>query len=270
MARPKFVLAIDLDGTLLYKDELIHPEDVALLKQGLPCPLILATGRSLAGVRRPLQACGVLDGQPTPYPLVLNNGSLSLLPEEKLLHNEPFPLEVRREIIAVCTRHPNATYVFQGASECWQLGSTPDGEKGAEMYAYYPIQHSPEELVSLPFGKAVCLSLDLDLRKAVAQDLAGLPVEGNFSLTNIYEITPQGVNKTFGLQRLLPALGLETLPLVVAGDGDNDLGMFAAADYSFAPLTSREKVLQIAGCIIDVRAHGLLRPILDAMAEVGG
>ena len=267
MAKPNFVLAVDLDGTLLYRDELIHPNDVALLKQGLPCPLILATGRSLAGVRRPLQANGLLDSSPVPYPLVLNNGSLSLLPGEKLLHNEPFPLEARRKIIEVCARHPEAMYVFQGPVVNWQLGSTPDGEQGAEMYAYNPLLRTPAELVELPFGKVVCLSLDRGLREAFARDIDGLPVEGNFSLTNIYEITPRGVNKTFGLKQLLPALGLEDLPLAIAGDGDNDLGMFAAAGYSFAPQTGREMVLQIAGQVIEVQHRGLLEPILETMAE---
>ena len=101
---------------------------------------------------------------------------------------------------------------------------------------------------------------DLD---SVAAAFAHLPIEGNYSLHDIYEVAPAGVNKGGGLKKLLAILGLEMATLVVAGDGDNDAGMFAMADMSFAPITGRDYILDMADSLIDPRPRGLLTPILE-------
>jgi len=114
----------------------------------------------------------------------------------------------------------------------------------------------------MPITKVMVLSdrkQDLD---AAAAAFAHLPIEGNYSLEDIYEVTPRGVNKGNGLKELLEILGWQDARLIVAGDGENDACMFSIADLSFAPVTGREFIREMADQVIDPGQNGLLAPIL--------
>jgi HAD superfamily hydrolase (TIGR01484 family) len=263
MKPSQLVLAVDLDGTLLLENHRMHPQDVALLKQGLPLTFIFATGRSLPGVRRPLLQNGLLNGGPINFPLVIHNGALTFLPGEELHTHILFPLLVHDEIIQVSLRHPEATFLFQGERQVWQLWETPAGARGVEMYGFEPHVCNPDEMTIPGFSKWMCLSEQKNVLDIVASELAGLAIEGNYSLSNIYEATPQGVDKALGLKNMMSTLALQDARLIVIGDGDNDIGMFALADRTYAPAHAREHVRRAVDFIIDPAEHGLLRPVLE-------
>lgn len=268
MTAPQLVLAVDLDGTLLADNDLIHPNDIDLLRQGLPFPIILATGRSLSGVRRPLLRNGLLHPQsPVPFPLVVHNGALTLLPNEQVWRHTLFDPGLAAQLAAVSLRHPEATFLFQAEREVFQFGDTPAGRHAIEKYGFVPIPLDLPGALLPAFSKMMCLSEQRPVLDEVAAELAGLPVHGNYSLSNIYEATPLGIDKASGLATLLPALGLEHALLLAAGDGDNDTGMFALAGCSFAPHHGREHIRGLATHVIDAQAHGILGPILDRAAD---
>jgi Cof subfamily protein (haloacid dehalogenase superfamily) len=263
MQAEKIVLAVDLDGTLVAGDDnIIHPKDVEKLKAGLPFPLVLATGRSLASTRYPFEKNGLLNGKPLPYPLVLNNGGLLYAPYEDPRARFPFPPEVAEVLIRIASGYKDATFLLQGIPEVYQLGETESGLRAIYKYGYKPLKYRPE-LAGAPLTKLMVLSdrrQDLD---AMAAAFAHLPIEGNYSLNDIYELTPRGVNKGSGLKKLLDMLGWQDARLVVAGDGENDACMFSLADLSFAPVTGREAIREMADNVIDPRPNGLLAPILE-------
>lgn len=263
MHSEKIVLAVDLDGTLIVdNDNLIHPKDIEILRAGLPFPLILATGRSLASTRYPFEKNGLLNGAPLPYPLVLNNGGLLYAQNEDPKARFPFPPEVAAELIRIASGYKDATFLLQGIPDVYQLGETESGLRAIHKYGYRPQKYHPE-LAGMPLTKLMVLSdrrQDLD---AMAAAFAHLPIEGNYSLDDIYELTPRGVNKGEGLKKLLAMLGWQDARLVVAGDGENDVCMFAVADQSFAPVTGHEVIRKMADSLIDPRRSGLLAPILE-------
>jgi hypothetical protein len=263
MENEKIVLAVDLDGTLVIdNDNQIHPHDIEILRAGLPIPLILATGRSLASTRYPFEKNGLLNGGPLPYPLVLNNGALLYAPNEEPRARFPFPPEVTEEIIHIASGYRDATFLIQAIPEVYQLGETESGLRAIHKYGYRPQKYHPG-LAGMPLTKVMVLSdrrQDLD---AMAAAFAHLPIEGNYSLDDIYELTPAGVNKGEGLKKLLEMLGWQDAKLVVAGDGENDVCMFALADRAFAPVTGREMIRGMADSVIDPRPNGLLTPILE-------
>jgi len=262
MRNGKIVLAVDLDGTLLIdSDNRIHPCDIERLRAGLPFPLILATGRSLASTRYPFEKNGLLDDKPLPYSLVLNNGGLLYAPNEVEVKRYPFPEDVAAELIRVASAQKNTTFLIQGIPEVFQLGETEGGVRAMHKYGYFPRKFSAEQ-TGMAITKIMVLSDHKQELDAMAAAFAHLPVEGNYSLEDIYEIAPLGVNKGQGLTTLLELLGWNDVELVVAGDGDNDAGMFAVADYSFAPLTGRDIIREMADTVIDPRPDGLLKPIL--------
>lgn len=262
MQTEKIVLAVDLDGTLLIDSENnIHPQDVMLLKTGLPLPLIIATGRSLMSTRYPFEKNGLFDSNPLPYPLVLNNGGLLFAPYEVVKAQYPFLRDVAAELIRIASAHTDVTFLIQGIPEVFQLGETEAGIHAMRKYGYFPRKFSSEQ-VGMPITKVMVLSdrkQDLD---AAAAAFAHLPIEGNYSLEDIYEVTPRGVNKGNGLKELLEILGWQDARLIVAGDGENDACMFSVADLSFAPVTGREFIREMADQVIDPGQDGLLAPIL--------
>lgn len=268
MSEPEFVLAVDLDGTLLAENDRMHPADIAFLKHNPAIQLIIATGRPLSGVRRALELNHLIQpGQPCPYPLVLNNGAMQMLPGERLHQHIAFMSEVRAALAKIAGKHPEATFLFQGAYETWRVGQTRDGDVSIATYGYDPINTTAAEVAQLSFSKAMCLSLQRSILEVIEQEFNQSPVSGNFSLNDVYEVTPLGVDKAFGIERLLPALGLMDYPLVVAGDGENDVSMFATADYSFAPLNAHTHIRQIADVVFDRRPYGLLAPIMQMVEE---
>ena len=114
MQTEKIVLAVDLDGTLLIDSENnIHPQDVMLLKTGLPLPLIIATGRSLMSTRYPFEKNGLFDSNPLPYPLVLNNGGLLFAPYEVVKAQYPFLRDVAAELICIASAHTDVTFLIR-------------------------------------------------------------------------------------------------------------------------------------------------------------
>ena len=268
MTASQLVLAIDLDGTLLADNDQIHPNDIDLIRQGLPFPIILATGRSLSGVRRPLLRNGLLRPEsPVPFAQVINNGALTFLPFEQVWRHTLFDPALAAQLAAVSLRHPEATFLFQSERDVFQVGDTPAGRRAIEMYGFAPIPLDLPDAALPHFSKLMCLSEQRPVLDAVAADLSGLPVHGNYSLSNIYEATPLGIDKASGLATLLPALGLEKAFLLAAGDGDNDAGMFALAGCTFAPRHGREHIRALATHVIDAHTHGILGPILDRAAD---
>lgn len=263
MPKDNIVLAVDLDGTLVVdSDNKLHPRDVEILKSGLPVPLIIATGRSLASTRYPFEKNGLINGSPLPYPLVLNNGGLLYAQNEIPRAKYPFAPEVAAELIRIASGYKGATFLLQGIPEVYQLGETESGLRAIHKYGYRPKKYHAG-LAGMPLTKLMVLSDRREDLEAMEAAFAHLPIEGNYSLDDIYELTPAGVNKGEGLKKLLTMLGWQDARLVVAGDGENDACMFAVADHSFAPITGRDMIREMADSVIDTRPAGLLAPILE-------
>jgi Cof subfamily protein (haloacid dehalogenase superfamily) len=265
MAKDQIVLAVDLDGTLVCdNDNRIHPQDIALLRAGLPIRLILATGRSLMGARMPFEKSGLIDRQPLQYPLVLNNGGLLCAVNQRVVAHFPFEQAVTDELIRVAFEHPELTFLLQGQTEVYQINSTESGMRAVNSYGFIPSLFQPENR-TMPISKLMALSdRKPDLEK-VAAAFARLPLVGNYSRHDIYEVVPPGINKGEGLKKLLAILGLEDAILAVAGDGDNDACMIELADKSFAPLNGQDFIREMSDYVIDPRPHGLFAPILEKL-----
>lgn len=267
MSNP-IVLSIDLDGTLLIEEREIHPEDALALRQPLPVTLVFATGRSLESARRVLERAGLYRDEPLPFPLVLQNGAAIYRPGEVLEDYFPIPPEAEARLHALVPQFPDAAFLWQGLDGAYLEEITPFGLLAAERFGFLPRPLS-DAPAGQGFGKLMCLSDQREVLQAFAQATQGLPVEGSFSLDVIYEVTRQGVNKGFGLRALLQRLGLEHARLVAAGDGDNDVPMFACADLAVAPRNASPLARAHAHHVIDRQPHGLFAPIFDLLHAKG-
>ena len=258
------ILVLDMDGTLLRADGSIHPDDIAWLRDGLPIPFILATGRSLGSLRLGFEINSLFHGKKLDFPLILNNGGLVYLPGEEVLFYKPFAKEEQKALLTAIRDFPQATFFFQTQDEVYLAWETPDSTRHAEKYDYRPVLADLDRFET-PFSKLMCLSDQPTVLVDFARSVAHLKLEGNFSLSDIYEVSPLGIDKGSALQRLLPALGWQDGFLAVVGDGDNDLGMFAVANISFAPTHATPSVKAAANALIDPSERGIIQPVLEKL-----
>lgn len=264
------VLISDLDGTLVDHQGNIHPADAALLAaQKLPARLILATGRSLGSVRATFSRHNLFLKKPLPFAMVLHNGAVGLLPEEKLVHYAPFDVGLQRQLVEIMRYFDKITILFFHQDDCYFMYLTPFGVQAAELYGYLPVPLT-EKATQLPFSKIMCISDSPPLLDEVCQQVCHLPVGSSYSMRTIFELAPPGVNKAGGLKALLKALDCEGLPLFIAGDGGNDLEMLRMADESFTPQTSPLEIRQMVDHVIDTSQDGLLKPMLAAAGIMDG
>lgn len=270
MNKKEAVLVMDMDGTLLGENDRIHPEDIAILKNKdhLPVQFMIATGRSLSGARRALELnLLVRPDRPSSFPMALHNGGLQYLPGEVLFQSVTFPHDVRVSLACIAAVHAEATFLFQGNEKALRIGNTEDGDRGIADYGFEVVHATPQEVARFEFSKVLCLSRQRSIVEPIKLEFEQFRPNGNYGLGDGYEITPQGVDKAFGIRQLLKKMGLTGLPVIVAGDGQNDVSMFKMADYAFTPLNGHESIRALADVVFDKRPHGLLRPMLEKVFE---
>lgn len=258
------MISFDLDGTLLNPQGQIHPQDIRLLLSEQPFCFIPATGRPLHSTRKTLALAGLFEGQKLPFPLVLQNGAVIYAPGEELLAHFDLPPEPQTELVERLKKAKRVTVLLKEIDTIYPLRVTPFG---AERVAEYHFNLCPGvPLKRRPVcNKIMCICEENGPLQEIYESTADLPLERAFSMGSILEFTAQGVNKGFGVKKLVEALGLAGLPFYAAGDGGNDLAILEIADLSFAPLSSPKEIRRRAGKIIDTRENGLLTPLIQAL-----
>lgn len=264
----QLVIAVDMDGTMLFAENRFHPLDVEFLKQDLPLTVVFATGRSLTGLRLPLLINGLVEeNQPVPYPLVLHNGALVYLPGEQVYRHFAFNRQTAEELVERMLAFPHElAVVAQGEGREWLIRTSPYGGPRAIIYGYRPLPWQPGDPLPV-FSKLLCISDQPQVLEELARTLQGLPIEGNSSLGDLYEMTPKGVTKATGLSALLPALGLEKVPLITVGDGENDFTMLDMADLACAPANAHPPLKEHAQFVFDRNERGIFHPVLETALQ---
>jgi Cof subfamily protein (haloacid dehalogenase superfamily) len=257
------IIVFDLDGTLISEKGDIHPEDVALLtKPDPPAVFVPATGRSLFALRRTFQSSGIINGKPVPYPMILQNGALLFDRNERKIRYSAFERDIQNQIVEICKTKPEATFLLFGEEELRLLHPTPFGLWETERYMFIPKEFRDSDPY-VPLSKIMCLSEDTELLQEVGSLVQGYDIEVTLSTPTILEFNPSGITKGKGLDLFVQYYQWDYANIYCAGDGENDLDMFAMFQNSFAPETSPELIQSKASNIINTRKNGLFAPILD-------
>jgi Cof subfamily protein (haloacid dehalogenase superfamily) len=257
------IICFDLDGTLLDEDERIHPNDFNLLKKGVT-GYVIATGRSLQSVKITLARNGLFANQPIPFPLILQNGAMLCMANEVNHSYSSINTDLRDEIVRISLMFPEVTFLFHASDRIFMVNPGPFGIAAAQRYEF-ETNFLDENSKEIPFGKVMCICDDTSRLKAVAKAMAHLPAEFALSMPTIFEITAPGVNKGSGLKTLLNVINPQKEPVIVAGDGENDISMFPLADISFAPDTAPVWIQEKAGRILSINGTGLFQAIFNAI-----
>jgi Cof subfamily protein (haloacid dehalogenase superfamily) len=218
------LVGLDVDGTILCQDETLRPGvvDAVAEVRDAGFEVMLATGRGWGGTRGYVEQLGL-----TSEFAVCSNGAVIMRRvdgEWTRWHVEVFdPAPV---LALLRERLPEARYMVELESgqrlytavlDDWTL----DGGR----------QVTFEELVSQPVSRVVVVSPnhdEADFHRLVEE--VGLnEVSYAIGWTAWLDIAPHGVDKGTALERVRTELGVNGEDVLVAGDGRNDLGMFAWA-----------------------------------------
>jgi HAD superfamily hydrolase (TIGR01484 family) len=259
------VVCFDLDGTLLNDSGQIHPQDMALLKaEPPPAHWVPTTGRPLSSVKKMFGRLGLLKDGWLPFPAVLQNGAVVLGWGEQPLAHTAFSAEAQSALIEIAERFPEIDCMLLGQAEIYIANATPFGWEAAVRYDF-SMRPLEEEHRLVPFSKVMWLAPERAQLEPLEALVRRLPVEGAYSMDTIFEVSPRGVHKAAGLHTLLAKMGWEQVPVLFAGDGENDAELLRSADLSFAPVDSPPQIQALAGRVIDPREAGLLQPMLEAL-----
>ncbi|MFE6735380.1 HAD family hydrolase [Microbacterium sp. NPDC057650] len=220
-ASDTWLVALDVDGTIILEDETMSPGVPAAIGRLRDAGHIvtLATGRSWGGTRPHLESLGL-----EPEFVVCSNGAVTMRRvdgEWERWHVETFdPSEV---LGVLGERLPDARYMVETGTgerlftehiEDWMLAN------GRQV----PFA----ELSAQPVSRVVVVAPGQDehyFHDLVAE--VGLnEVSYAIGWTAWLDIAPQGVDKGTALARVRERLGHASERVLVAGDGRNDLGMF--------------------------------------------
>ncbi len=263
--RGKPILCFDLDGTLLNEREEIHPADRRILAGDMESAVFIpATGRTLESIQRTFHRNGLFTDRKILLPLVLQNGSLLYSENEFFQSYHPFAPEVQENLITAAMQFKQVTFLFMDIAETHILSTTSTGLEAAERYEFTTHLFTPDSR-KLHFSKVMCIPERPGDLNGFPEMIDALPLERAKSTPTILELTPQGINKGSGLQRLIEALDLSPRLICAAGDGENDLPLCDLADKFLVPTGALEQVQAHASKIVDVKREGLLQPMLDSV-----
>ncbi|WP_461227113.1 HAD-IIB family hydrolase [Lacticaseibacillus suihuaensis] len=235
------LIGIDLDGTLLDRDQHISTGNAAALRlaQKTAVPFI-CSGRDPEDIQRLLAAVAVA------VPVVGLNGAVGVVNGRQLFATT-FAAATASAVITVLDAIPYKVYSPTARFE------TPEYE--AKLRALFAAGDADQK-GQLPYQLAYDASVpaqplsssdrndltkfnvtipDRRLKARVIASLAAVPgvVTTGSGPANL-EVIPTGVGKGLAFGKLRQALALEAGRNVAIGDSENDRSMFAAADLTFA------------------------------------
>lgn len=252
-----WLVGLDVDGTIILQDETMSPgvpEAVARVRDAGNV-VTIATGRSWMATERWLDALEI-----TPEFVVCSNGAVTMRRVEDEWERWNVEVFDPRTVLSLLTdRLPEAHYMvelasgqrlFTGEVDDWTL----DGGRQVTL----------EELGDEPVSRVVVVSPghdEEDFHRLVVD--AGLnEVSYAIGWTAWLDIAPHGVDKGTALARVHAELGIDGENVFVAGDGRNDVGMFAwslgMGGRAVAMGQAPQEVKDAAGEVTaDVEAGGL-------------
>ncbi|SDR87667.1 HAD family hydrolase [Microterricola viridarii] len=259
MTSPRWLVALDVDGTILHEDETLTDavRDAIVATQAAGHEVTLATGRSWESCWQLMEKIGL-----TPEYVVCANGALIMQRDAAASHGyrrahvetfDPKPVLDR-----IRDHLPEGRFMVEDA-EGYRFYT--DGMLDWNLEKARKVEF--DELSDSPATRVVVLSPDHDLEEFLSI-VAGMglhQVTYSVGWTAWLDIAPEGVNKATALERVREALGIPRSQLLVAGDGRNDIDMFAwarAEGRAIAMGQAPEEVLDAASEVTgSIEADGL-------------
>jgi 5-amino-6-(5-phospho-D-ribitylamino)uracil phosphatase len=241
----RWLIGLDIDGTLVHDDGYLSPEVVKEVQRvkNLGHEVIIATGRAAANAVPVVRDLGIEHGF-----VVSSNGAVTV----ELDHEHPKgfkmvdvvtfdPAEVLAELIE---NLPDAHFAVEDVDGSYRFHRPfPTYALGDQNF-----ETPLEELMHHPVSRVVVLSPqhDVDELLGLISKIGLASVSYAIGYTAWLDISPQGVTKASALENQRQRLGIANEQVLVMGDGRNDVEMFqwakAGGGLAFAMGQAPEEV----------------------------
>ncbi|MFM7030236.1 MAG: HAD family hydrolase [Micrococcales bacterium] len=233
----RWLIALDIDGTLVHDDGFLSPEVVREVPRvrSLGHEIVVATGRSAANAIPVVRELGIDAGF-----VVCSNGAVTVeldpadpqgyRPHEVITFD---PSEVLGQLISTL---PNAHFAVEDIDGSYRFHKPfPAFSLGEDNY-----ETPLEDLMSHPVSRVVVLSPEHDVEEFLDL-ISGIGLHSvtyAIGYTAWLDISPRGITKGSALEKVREHLSVHPQQTIAVGDGRNDIAMFewaaAGGGLSFA------------------------------------
>lgn len=245
-----YLVAVDMDGTLLHNDKSISDYTINVLRKIVEKGILLvpASGRPLNGMK----AAVLNNVKGIKYAICSNGAMLMDVQKEKSISETGIPIEKALEALTYLEQFPVAVYVHTDRGTFRAEGWEKTGL--SEKYPY--IRFSEGTVKNLgeflrTSGVNVMKMGAYILTDELAQKLLekGSPIPGIAFLRSgdgIIELNSTNASKGNALCILCEKLGIQLENVLAIGDNENDISMLQAAGISAAMRNAEDDVKQAA------------------------
>jgi 5-amino-6-(5-phospho-D-ribitylamino)uracil phosphatase len=221
----RWLIGLDIDGTLVHDDGYLSPEVVKEVQRvkDLGHEVIVATGRAAANAVPVVRDLGIEQGF-----VVSSNGAVTV--ELDLEHPRGFKMTDvvtfdPAEVLAQLIEHlPEAHFAVEDLDGSYRFHRPfPTYALGDQNF-----ETPLEELMHHPVSRVVVLSPEHDVDEflGLISKIGLVSVSYAIGYTAWLDISPQGVSKASALEVQRQRLGIPNEQVLVLGDGRNDIEMF--------------------------------------------
>ena len=249
----RWLIGIDIDGTLVHDDGYLSPRVVEQVNRvrELGHEVVIATGRSASQAIPVIFDVGIKDGF-----AVCSNGAVTIKvqPEEPrgFSQHEVITFQPREVISKLVEKLPTAHFAVENVDGSYNFHRPfPTYALGDENYET-PI----EQLMDEPVSRVVVLSPDhaADEFIELISDIGLHSVSYSIGYTAWLDISPQGISKASALETRRQELDIRANQVITIGDGRNDIDMLkwaqANGGFGFAMGQGPEDVKSAASAVV--------------------
>ncbi len=265
MSELRWLIALDIDGTVLHEDGTLSDAVVKAVTRARDAghEVMLATGRSVAMTLPILERLGI-----SPEYVVCSNGAITLKRDPKA------PTGYRREHVVtfdpsevLTTIRANleaANYAVEDEAGMYRFtGYFPDGTLGAASekveFDDLLITHATRVVVISPEHK-------IEDFLSVVEKMGLHKVSYNVGWTAWLDIAPDGVNKSTALERVRGLLGIPRNRVMAIGDGRNDIDMLEWASLEGRGVAMGQAPAEVVEAANEITASDLNDGVAKALA----
>lgn len=245
MRRVSLVIT-DVDGTLVTHDKVLTPGAIAAVQRLRDAGI----GFSICSSRPPFGLRMLIEPLGLRLPFGGYNAGAIVEPDLSVVEQKLIPADAARETVSLFQRHQIDCWLFIGNE--WLIANPAGDHVSLETRT---IQTPPTVVPALAdcdlaaVGKIVGPSEDHD-RVARVTELLQAMLAGRASAARSQpyycDVIPPGIDKGRLVELLAERLGVPTSEVLVLGDMDNDLQMFAKAGFAVAMGNASDAVKRAA------------------------
>ena len=263
MTQEPWLIAIDIDGTLVHDDGFLAPEVIREVTRvrDLGHHVVVATGRAAANAFPVVQDVGIEQGH-----VVCSNGAVTIEIDKQDLKGY-----VVREVIGfdpapvlsqLIEKLPDAHFAVEDVDGTYRFHKPfPAYALGAKN-----VETPLDQLMHGEVSRVVVLSPEQNVNDflEIVESVGLHSVSYAIGYTAWLDISPQGVTKASALEQRRKSLNIPRNRVITIGDGRNDISMFEWANegggFSFAMGQGPDEVKQAATVVTaSVEEHGVAK-----------